>query len=60
TRQDVETVGGCGADAVIIGSAGVARIERSLAQGDDVVDGFRAFVRSVSPNRSITPETTGS
>ncbi|WP_066954540.1 tryptophan synthase subunit alpha [Streptomyces lushanensis] len=60
TRQDVETVGACGADAVIIGSAGVARIEQSLDQGGDVIDGFRTFVRSVSPNRSITPERTGS
>ncbi|SCF88187.1 tryptophan synthase alpha chain, partial [Streptomyces sp. MnatMP-M17] len=54
------TVGACGADAVIIGSAGVARIEQSLDQGGDVIDGFRTFVRSVSPNRSITPERTGS
>ncbi|MGW6746474.1 tryptophan synthase subunit alpha [Streptomyces sp. NPDC055025] len=60
TRQDVENVGACGADAVIIGSAGVARIEQSLDQGGDVIDGFRTFVRSVSPNRSITPERTGS
>ncbi|WP_046502408.1 tryptophan synthase subunit alpha [Streptomyces odonnellii] len=60
TRQDVETVGACGADAVIIGSAGVARIEQSLDHGGDVIDGFRTFVRSVSPNRSITPERTGS
>ncbi|MFF2060685.1 tryptophan synthase subunit alpha [Streptomyces sp. NPDC058200] len=60
TRQDVEAVGACGADAVIIGSAGVARIEQSLDQGGDVVDDFRAFVRSVSPTRSTTPERTGS
>ncbi|MFI5756914.1 tryptophan synthase subunit alpha [Streptomyces sp. NPDC051569] len=60
TREDVETVGACGADAVIIGSAGVARIEQSLDRGGDVIADFRAFVRSVTPTRSTTPARTGS
>ncbi|MEU3186172.1 tryptophan synthase subunit alpha [Streptomyces sp. NPDC006923] len=60
TREDVETVGACGADAVIIGSAGVARIEQSLDRGGDIIDGFRDFVGSVSPTRVSTPERTGS
>ncbi|WP_446040727.1 tryptophan synthase subunit alpha [Streptomyces sp. SID1121] len=60
TRQDVEAVRACGADGVIIGSAGVATIEQALDQGDDVVRAFRDFVRSVSPIPTNTPERTGS
>lgn len=52
TRDDVEAVHACGADAVIIGSAGVERIERALDEGGDPVTGFRDFVRSVRPSAS--------
>ncbi|MFF2521222.1 tryptophan synthase subunit alpha [Streptomyces liangshanensis] len=60
TRQDVEAVRACGADGVIIGSAGVATIEQALDQGDDPVRAFRDFVRSVSPIPTNTIAKTGS
>ncbi|MER5889417.1 tryptophan synthase subunit alpha [Streptomyces sp. NPDC001941] len=50
TREDVAAVHACGADAVIIGSAGVERIEHALTEGLDPVTGFRAFVRSLHHN----------
>lgn len=49
TREDVALLHGLGADAAVVGSAGVARIEQALAEGADVVEEFHAFVRSVSP-----------
>jgi tryptophan synthase alpha chain len=54
-RGDAEAVAACGADAVIVGSAGVARVEKALADGGDVVDEFRNFVRSIAaPDEEIT------
>lgn len=47
TRADMAAVHGCGADAVIVGSAGVARIENSLANGRDVMVDFRDFIWSI-------------
>ncbi|GAB3439462.1 tryptophan synthase subunit alpha [Actinophytocola sediminis] len=59
-RQGAEAVAACGADAVIVGSAGVARVESALAAGDDVVAEFRNFVRSIAaPDEEITTITTG-
>ncbi|MGQ0776805.1 MAG: tryptophan synthase subunit alpha [Pseudonocardiales bacterium] len=52
TRADLAAVHDCGADAVIVGSAGVARIENALAAGHDVIADFRDFVRSI---RTTTP-----
>ncbi|HVK21097.1 MAG TPA: tryptophan synthase subunit alpha, partial [Actinokineospora sp.] len=49
TRHDVEAIHGVGADAVIVGSAGVAVVERALAHGRDVVADFHDFVRSLHP-----------
>ncbi|MFB6507020.1 MULTISPECIES: tryptophan synthase subunit alpha [unclassified Streptomyces] len=57
TRGDVAAVHACGADAVIIGSAGVERIERALDEGGDPVTGFRDFVRSVQPVRQAVGAT---
>ncbi|MCT2581977.1 tryptophan synthase subunit alpha [Actinophytocola gossypii] len=48
TRQDAESVAGCGADAVIVGSAGVARVENALSAGRDVVADFEDFVSSIA------------
>ncbi|WP_132123804.1 tryptophan synthase subunit alpha [Actinocrispum wychmicini] len=48
TRDDVSTVHGLGADAVIVGSAGVARVEEALAHGRDVVAEFQDFVKSLT------------
>ncbi|WP_327358836.1 tryptophan synthase subunit alpha [Streptomyces sp. NBC_01304] len=59
-RDDVEAVHAAGADAVIIGSAGVARIETALTEGRDVVGDFRSFVRSLQPVRATAPDRTGS
>ncbi|WP_030874344.1 tryptophan synthase subunit alpha [Streptomyces sp. NRRL S-1868] len=55
TRQDVQAVAACGADAAVIGSAGVARIESALEEGRDPVRALGAFVRSVQPVRSLAP-----
>ncbi|WP_308355668.1 tryptophan synthase subunit alpha [Streptomyces sp. ODS05-4] len=57
TREDAQAVHGTGADAVIVGSAAVARIESALHTGRDPVAELRAFVRSVQPARLTTPHT---
>jgi len=49
TRADLAAVHDCGADAVIVGSAGVARVKNALAAGHDVIADFRDFVRSIRP-----------
>jgi tryptophan synthase alpha chain len=53
TRADVTTVHALGADAVIVGSAGVARVEEALAYNRDVVSEFADFVRSVHPAHTL-------
>ncbi|MCX5202715.1 tryptophan synthase subunit alpha [Streptomyces sp. NBC_00237] len=55
SRTDIAAVHALGADAAIVGSAGVARIEEALAQQADVVDEFHTFVTTLlppSPTRS--------
>jgi tryptophan synthase alpha chain len=52
TRDDVTAVHALGADAVIVGSAGVARVEEALAHGRDVVHEFKDFVLSVHPSHT--------
>jgi tryptophan synthase alpha chain len=59
TRRDVEAIHGSGADAVIVGSAGVAVVENALAHGRDVVADFGEFVRSLS-TQSTTLSAPGS
>ncbi|WP_433087342.1 tryptophan synthase subunit alpha [Dactylosporangium sp. CA-052675] len=49
TGADVSAVHDCGADAAIVGTAGVARIERALADNEDVVVALHDFVRSIQP-----------
>ncbi|SDI44304.1 tryptophan synthase, alpha chain [Actinokineospora alba] len=56
TRDDVEAIHRCGADAVIVGSAGVAVVESALARGRDVVADFGGFARSLRPS-TITLST---
>ena len=56
TRADVLAVRDCGADAVIVGSAGVAQVEDALANGSDVLVRLRGFVRSLKPSLT-TPLT---
>ena len=53
TRADVTAVHALGADAVIVGSAGVARVEEALAYHRDVVREFADFVRSVHPGHTL-------
>jgi tryptophan synthase alpha chain len=48
TRADAAAVAASGADAVIVGSAGVARVESALSAGRDVVADFEDFVSSIA------------
>jgi tryptophan synthase alpha chain len=43
-REDIDGLAGVGADAAIVGSAGVARVADARAQGRDVVDDFHGFL----------------
>ncbi|SDR22474.1 tryptophan synthase subunit alpha [Thermostaphylospora chromogena] len=54
TRTDVAAIYASGADAAIVGSAGVARLEHALAAGRDAVAEFQDFIRSIQ----IVPDTT--
>ncbi len=49
SRTDIALLHGLGADAAVVGSAGVARIEHALAEGTDVVEELHTFVQTVSP-----------
>jgi tryptophan synthase alpha chain len=53
TQADVAAVHTCGADAVIVGSAGVARIENALAHGHDVIADFGDFVQSLHHSHPV-------
>jgi tryptophan synthase alpha chain len=58
TRADAEAVAANGADGVIIGSAGVARVESALSAGHDVVADFEDFVSSIAvPDGEFTSNT---
>ena len=54
TGADVRGVWAAGADAAIVGSAGVARLERSLRAGADPVEGMRCFLDEL-----LRPELAG-
>jgi tryptophan synthase alpha chain len=43
-REDVDGLAAVGADAAIVGSAGVARVAEARAHGRDVVDDFHGFL----------------
>ncbi|MFJ7910139.1 tryptophan synthase subunit alpha [Kitasatospora sp. NPDC096204] len=49
SRADIALLHGLGADAAVVGSAGVARIERALTEGTDAVEEFHTFVHTLSP-----------
>ncbi|MFD7595796.1 tryptophan synthase subunit alpha [Kitasatospora sp. NPDC059812] len=49
SRADIDLLHGLGADAAVVGSAGVARIEHALAEGANVVEELHTFVQTVSP-----------
>lgn len=60
TRADAEAVAAGGADAVIVGSAGVARVESALSTGRDVVADLEDFVSSIAaPGEEFTEISTG-
>lgn len=59
TRADMATIHDCGADAAIVGSAGVARVENALANGHDVIADLRDFVLSIQPPIPIHPIEVG-
>lgn len=46
-RRDVQALAGIGADAAVIGSAGVERVERALTHHTDPVHELAEFVRSL-------------
>lgn len=50
---DVDEVHRLGADAAIVGTAGVARVEHALVEGRNVIDELRAFVRELQPTREV-------
>ncbi|MGA4837480.1 hypothetical protein [Streptomyces sp. G45] len=56
TAADIERVHAAGADAAVVGSAVVARVEASLTQGGDVVADLAALVTDLRPHhRSRSP-----
>lgn len=55
TRADLEAMGAIGADAVIVGSAGVLRVERALAGNRNVVEVFREFLDELRPDLHRDP-----
>jgi tryptophan synthase alpha chain len=59
TRADMATIQDCGADAAIVGSAGVARVENALANGHDVIAELRDFVLIIQPSIPVHPIETG-
>jgi tryptophan synthase alpha chain len=51
SREDVEALRSCGADAVIIGSAATSVVERNLATPDKIPAEFEKLVREFAPVR---------
>ncbi|WP_098025496.1 tryptophan synthase subunit alpha [Streptomyces sp. st115] len=56
TAEDLVSVARSGADAAIVGSAGVAAVERSLEAGSDPVDGYRSFVAALGRPHTARPK----
>ncbi|MFC9178384.1 MULTISPECIES: tryptophan synthase subunit alpha [Streptomyces] len=56
TAEDLLSVARSGADAAIVGSAGVAALERSLEAGSDPVDGYRSFLADLGRPLSTRPK----
>jgi tryptophan synthase alpha chain len=55
-RRDVQTLAEIGADAAVIGSAGVERIERALTHHTDPVQELAELVRSLQQHRTGEPD----
>jgi tryptophan synthase alpha chain len=56
TADDVARVHGLGADAAVVGTAGVSVIERAVTDGRDVVADLRDFVGDLAPDLDPTHE----
>ncbi|MBD0672727.1 tryptophan synthase subunit alpha [Streptomyces sp. CBMA156] len=56
---DLDAVAACGADAAIVGSAAVARIEHALTEGLDPVGELSAFLTGLRPARTGHPGARG-
>ncbi|MGH2706708.1 MAG: tryptophan synthase subunit alpha [Actinomycetota bacterium] len=58
-RAHIDALRHAGADAAIVGSAGVSRVECALAEGRDVVEELHAFVDDLRlPHRRVTAGTS--
>ncbi|MFJ9625685.1 tryptophan synthase subunit alpha [Streptomyces sp. NPDC101181] len=56
TAEDLASVARSGADAAIVGSAGVAALERGLEAGSDPVEGYRSFVAALGRPTTARPK----
>ncbi|MEU3565323.1 MULTISPECIES: tryptophan synthase subunit alpha [unclassified Kitasatospora] len=59
TAADLDAVTATGADAAIVGSAAVARLEHAAAHGLDAVTELRAFLTDLRPARPPHPDARG-
>lgn len=58
TRAHIETMRTVGTDAVIVGSAGVLRVESALAHNRNVVEVFHEFLGDLRPSKSSAAQYT--
>ncbi|MEV7186684.1 tryptophan synthase subunit alpha [Kitasatospora sp. NPDC093102] len=59
TAADLQAVAACGADAAIVGSAAVARVEHALTEGLDPVTELKAFLTDLRPAHPHGPGGPG-
>ncbi|MFD8756970.1 tryptophan synthase subunit alpha [Kitasatospora sp. NPDC059577] len=59
TAADLAAVADSGADAAIIGSAAVARLEHARTEGLDPVEELRAYLTDLRPTRPPHPDAPG-
>ncbi|MFJ8623337.1 tryptophan synthase subunit alpha [Kitasatospora sp. NPDC093550] len=59
TAADLKAVAASGADAAIVGSAAVARIEHAHTEGLDPVEELSAFLTDLRPDRPPHPDAAG-
>ncbi|MEV7360630.1 tryptophan synthase subunit alpha [Kitasatospora sp. NPDC091276] len=59
SAADLDAVAAAGADAAIVGSAAVARIETALTEGRDAAQALRALLHDLRPPGPPQPATAG-
>ncbi|MFJ3221197.1 tryptophan synthase subunit alpha [Kitasatospora sp. NPDC086801] len=59
SAADLDAVAAAGADAAIVGSAAVARIETALTEGRDATQALRALLHDLRPPGPPQPATAG-